>query len=221
MKYLILTVVLTVSLSSISQLRLGASSGYTRAWQSYGDVILPDEAITHIHGFNTEVQLYYRWNRFFSLGIEPAFTRRGAACVPGWNGGINPNPVFPGDSRFLLDYVEAPLMAQGNFGFFGNRFVVQPALGYGWSVMVNGREEVVNLETGDVENTRDMGIGQGTNLNRWDHGLHGALKIGWQFGRHVIFVESAYYFGLKDAEVWNTSRNRALNCNLGYRFSWN
>ena len=123
-----------------AQLSFGASSGYTRAWQNYGDVVLPDDAVTHIHGFNAEFQMYYQLNRFLSLGVEPAFTRRGAACVPGWNGGINPNPIFPGDSRFLLDYVEAPLMIQGNFGFFNNRFVVQPALGYGWSMMVNGRE---------------------------------------------------------------------------------
>ncbi|GAB5417132.1 MAG: hypothetical protein Crog4KO_19980 [Crocinitomicaceae bacterium] len=219
MKHLFPILILSLSFSASSQISIGASAGYTRAWQNYGDVVLPDDAVTHIHGFNSELQIYYRLNQFISLGVEPAFVRRGAACVPGWNGGINPNPVFPADSRFLLDYVEAPLMLQGNFSFFNQRLIVQPALGYGWSMMVKGREEVINLETGEVEITRDMGIGSGTNLNRWDHGLHGGLELGWQFGRHTIFTESSYYFGLKDAEVWNASKNRALNFNLGYRFN--
>lgn len=218
MRHLIFAVTLLTSVSVSAQWSVGASAGYTRAWQNYGDVILPDGAVTHIHGFNSEVQVYYNLNRFLSVGVEPGFTRRGAACVPGWNGGINPNPIFPGDSRFLLDYVEAPLMIQANFGMFNNRFTIQPSIGYGWAVMVNGREEVVNLETGEVEITRDMGIGQGTNLSRWDHGLHSSLKLGCQFGKHGFFAQSGYYFGLMDAEVWNTSKNRALNFNLGYSF---
>lgn len=221
MKHLIFAATLFVSASVSAQISVGASAGYTRAWQNYGDVVLPDDAVTHIHGFNSEVQVYYKLNRFISVGVEHGFVRRGAACVPGWNGLINPNPIFPGDSRFLLDYVEAPLMIQGHFALLKERFTIQSSLGYGWSVMVNGREEVVNLETGEVEITRDMGIGEGTNLSRWDHGLHGSLKLGWQFGKHEIFAQSSYYFGLKDAEAWNASKNRALNFNLGYSFQLN
>lgn len=218
MKQLFFAIALFASASVSAQISVGASAGYTRAWQNYGDVVLPDGAETHIHGFNSEVQVYYNFGRFLSVGVEPAFTRRGAACVPGWNGDINPNPIFPGDSRFLLDYIEAPLMIQGNFSFFNQRFNVQPALGYGWSFMAQGREEIINLETGEVVTTRDMGIGTGTNLARWDHGFHGSLKLGWQFGKHSVFAQSSYYFGLKNAEAWNTSRNRALNFNLGYGF---
>lgn len=218
MKHLVFAISLLASASVSAQLSVGASEGYTRAWQHYGDVVLPENAVTHIHGYNAELQVYYKLNRFLSLGVEPAFTRRGAACVPGWNGDINPNPVFPGDSRFLLDYVEAPIMIQGNFSLFEERFIIQPALGYGWSVMVQGREEVVNLETEEVVMTRDMGIGEGNNLSRWDHGFHGSLKLGWQFGKHGVFAQSSYYFGLMDAEAWNASKNRALNFNLGYSF---
>jgi len=220
MKQLIFAVTLFASASVSAQFSVGASAGYTRAWQNYGDVVLPDGAVTHIHGFNSDVQVYYRLNRILSVGVEPGFARRGAACVPGWNGGINPNPVFPGDSRFLLDYIEAPLMIQSNFELFNERFTIQPSLGYGWSLMVNGREEIVNLETGEVEITRDMGIGQGTNLSRWDHGFHGSLKLGWQFGKHGIFAQSSYYFGLINAEAWNVSKNRALNFNFGYTYQF-
>lgn len=218
MKRIILTLTLFVSLSSSAQLSIGASSGYTRAWQNYGDITLPDDAVTHIHGFNAELQVYYKFGRFLSVGIEPAFTRRGAACVPGWN--LPPEPLFDGDSRFLLDYVEAPVMIQGNFDFFNERLFVQPALGYGWSVMARATEEVVNLNTGDVEITREMPIGFNTNMNRWDHGFHGALKVGWKINRHSIFAQSSYYFGLRSAEIWNVSKNRALNLNLGYSFSF-
>lgn len=219
MKYIFLAIGLSLSISCSAQISVGASAGYTRAWQNYGDVVLPDDAVTHIHGFNSELHVYYKLNRFLSFGIEPAFARRGAACVPGWNGNINPNPVFPGDSRFLLDYLEAPIMIQGNVEFFSNRLFVQPALGYGWSAMINATEELINISTGEVESTRDMPIGMNTDFNRWDHGLHGALKVGWKIGRHSIFAASTYYYGFKNAEGWNTSKNRALNFNLGYSFS--
>ncbi|MCR9171276.1 MAG: hypothetical protein NXI10_02205 [bacterium] len=220
MKQLFVALLLVISTSASAQISVGGSAGYTRAWQNYGDVVLPDDAVTHIHAFNADVQVYYQVHPFISLGIEPGLSRLGAACVPGWNGGINPNPIFPGDSRFLLDYIEAPLMIQGNFKLFQDRFFIQPALGYGWSVMVKGREEVVNLETGEVEITREMSIGEGTNLSRWDHGFHGTLKLGWQMGKHSVFSQSGYYFGLRDAEAWNTSKNRALSVNLGYSYQF-
>jgi len=146
------------------------STAYKRAWQNYGSVPLPEDAVTHIHGFNAEVQAYYQPKPFISVGLEPAFARRGAACVPGWNQVID--PIFSGDSRFLLDYVEAPLMIQGHFYFFKRRFQIAPSIGYGWSAMVQAREDVINLDTDEIEITRDMEIGGISNLNSWDHWLH-------------------------------------------------
>ena len=86
---------------SNAQISIGIKGGYSRAWQNYGDVVVPDDAITHIHGFHANLQGYYAFNKYFQIGIEPGFARRGAACIPGWNGGINPNPIFPGDSKFF------------------------------------------------------------------------------------------------------------------------
>mgnify|MGYP006109898727 CR=1 FL=1 len=88
---------------SNAQISVGLKSGYTRTWQNYGDVVFPEGAKTHIHGFHVTATTYLNINRYIEVGIKPGFIRRGAACFPGWNVGINLNTVFPGDTKFILD----------------------------------------------------------------------------------------------------------------------
>ena len=80
-------------------------------------------------------------NKYIEFGVEPGFIRRGAACVPGWNGGINPEPIFPGDSKFVLDYIEMPIMAKFNLPLFKDKFEISGKAGYGGSMLVKSIRE--------------------------------------------------------------------------------
>lgn len=210
---------ITIANFSQAQLQFGAHSGYSRAWQNYGDVILPEAAVTHIHGFYAATTIDYKFKNVLSVGMEPGFARRGAACIPGWNGGINPNPIFEGDTRFKLNYIDIPVMLRANLNMFQNRLMITPSLGYGVAFLANGYEEIVNLESGDILYRGRLPIGRFSQIARFDHGAKGALNIGWNIGQHQIYAHGSFYFGLRDAERFNTSKNRAINLGLGYKFS--
>jgi hypothetical protein len=196
-----------------AQLSIGVKSGYTRAWQNYGDVIVPSDAVTHVHGFHATALTYWKFNRYFEIGIEPGFIKRGAACVPGWNQGINPNPVFPGDSKFLLDYIELPLMIKGNLPLFKGKLAIFGKLGYGNSILVNAiRENETSGERTDMTKSNQ--------IRRWDHGLYSSFGFGVNFKSSQLFVSSDYYYGLINAEGFTTSKNRSLNFSVGYSITF-
>jgi hypothetical protein len=198
-----------------AQISIGLKSGYTRAWQNYGDVVVPEDATTHIHGFHVTATTYLNINRHIEVGIEPGFIRRGAACFPGWNGGINPNPVFPGDSKFILDYIELPLMAKFKMPIFTHKFEVSGKVGYGASMLAYAvRENETSGERSDIE------LGKSSILNRWDHGIYSSVGFGYNFKSSQIYIGSDFYAGLRNAERFNSSQNRGLNFNLGYTYTF-
>lgn len=201
---------------STAQLTIGIKGGYSRAWQNYGDVIVPEGARIHIDGFHGNLQGYFALNNYLQIGIEPGLARRGAACIPGWNGGINPNPVFPGDSKFLLNYIELPLMIRGALPLITDRFNIFAKAGYGGAIIASGIRE--NEMTGERSKllVRDVL----SDLNTWDHGIYSSIGFTVNLKRSQIFMSSDYYFGLIDAERFSTSKNRALNFNLGYTYTF-
>jgi len=199
-----------------AQISIGLKSGYTRAWQDYGDVIVPEDAITHIHGFHVTATTYLKINKYIEVGVEPGFIRRGAACEPGWNQLTNPNPVFPGDTKLILDYIELPIMAKFNLPLFNDNFEIFGKAGYGGALIAKAVRE--NETSGD---RNDVDLGINSTLNRWDHGIYSSLGLGYNFKSSQVFINSDFYFGLRSVERFNYSRNRSLGFNLGYTYTFN
>jgi hypothetical protein len=214
-KHLLLLFSFLLAAQLHAQLSLGIQGGYTDAWQAYGDVDLPEDAQTHISGYHISALAYFQINKYLHVGAEPGFIKRGAACVPGWNGGAN--PVFEGDTKFLLSYVEVPLFVSGKIPLLKNKLEVFGKVGYGPSYMTTAFREEMDLGNLDPVTTRtEMDLGEFSVLNRWDHGIYGGLGLGFNFGNNQIFVASDYYMGFKDAERFNTSKNRGIDFSIGY-----
>ncbi|MEL6865683.1 MAG: outer membrane beta-barrel protein [Bacteroidota bacterium] len=192
-----------------AQLTFGVEGGYTRAWEDYGDIDLPNNAEIHIHSFNVSALAYYRIHRYISIGVEPGFIRRGAACEPGWQ------PIFDGDTKLLLNYVEMPLMCSANIPLFKSPFELMARTGYGASYLASAERQTMNFSDGSITPI-DVPLGAGSDFRRWDHGWYNSLGLAYSFGPHLIYLNSDFYFGLTDADRFNQSRNRNLNLNLGY-----
>lgn len=208
---------LVIAFISNAQISVGGHAGYTRAFQYYGNVPLPEDGVRHIHGHNVSISINQRLSPFFSFGFEPGLTRRGAACVPGWN--LQPNPIFRGDTRFKLDYLELPLHLQGHIAFGKGRFELSPSIGYSISSIVKGTREMVNLDTKEIIESGPLDIGRFSQIRRLDQGAIAGLRIARNIGRYQIYAKTSYYLGLRNVDRWNVSKNRALNVSIGYLFS--
>ena len=197
-----------------AQVSVGVKGGFTRAWQDYGDVQLPEDAETDIAGYNVSLLANYRISKFLSVGVAPGLVQRGAACVPGWQ------PIFEGDTKFFLQYAELPVMINADIPLISEKLTLTGSLGYGASAMVSAyREAEIFILPVEPPTRTPMEIGGDSFLNRWDHGAYANLALGYQINRHRIFLESGYYMGMVDADRFNTSKNRSLNFNVGYMIS--
>lgn len=198
----------------MAQISIGVKGGHTTAWPDYGDIQLPENADTKVKGYNVSLLGYYKVNRFLQLGIEPGFVNRGAACEPGWQ------PIFVGDSKLLLDYIEAPVFVSGHLPLLNDKLEIFGKVGYGWSMITSAMREQINFADGTKQTTKlDPDDPDSSSLNRFDHGLYGSFGIGYNLGTHQLFVESAYYHGLRDVDLFNASKNRSLNLNVGYKIN--
>ena len=216
LKYL-LPIIFLLSLQSLqAQISIGLKAGANRAWQDYGpDVPLPDGAETHIYGLNTSLTAYYDLGKYLSVGIEPGYVRRGAACEPGFIG------PFIGDTKLLMDYIQAPLMIAGKLPLLHERLEVFAKIGYGPSVIMAAAREEMILNGDDPATIRREDLSDFSSLNRWDHGAYGGLGFGVNLGPNQIFLESNVYAGFRDANTFNVSKNRSININLGVkRYVW-
>lgn len=194
-----------------AQFSLGIKGGYTVAWEYYGEILLPDDAEIDVRGFNISALAYYQLNRFLRVGIEPGYVQRGAACVPG------SFPVFRGDTKFYLDYAELPIMASFHLPILKNKFEISAKTGYGAAFLIKAIREQALFGPDEPPIREKMELGENSILNRWDHGFYGGIGIARNLGTHQIFLESDFYLGLVDAERFNTSKNRSIDLNIGYR----
>ena len=198
-----------IAYQASAQFSVGIRTAYTKAWQDYGDVELPDNAEVHVNGIQVSALAYFKISKFLSIGLEPGYAERGAACIPGFT-------TFESDTRFFLDYVEVPVMVLGKLPVYKNKFEVIGKAGYGPSYIVRGIREDTDLWSLNPPVESDIPLDGFSQFNRWDHGFYGGLALGFNFGQSKIFIESNYYYGLKDFDNLNTSKNRSLNLGLGY-----
>lgn len=194
-----------------AQTTVGLKGGYTSAWEYY-NTDLPDDAQITVNGTNISGMVYQRVGKHFQLGIEPGYVRRGAACVPGWQ------PIFRGDTKFFLHYAEAPVMFAYDTKVWKERIQITAKVGYGLSYLVKGMQEITPLPIADNDPLPRTSISKGRNgaLNAFDHGAYSGINVGVKLGPGRLFYETDFYFGLRNAEKWNTSKNRSLNYCLGY-----
>ena len=209
-KLIVLCFVLVISSSCFSQLSVGVKSGYTKAWDYYGNVNLPPDAEIHIHSRHLSLMAYKQMNERYSLGIEPGYIKRGAACVPGWI------PIFVGDSRIFVDYIELPVLINMNFNLIKNRLILRAKIGAGAAIGIHAEEEVTLIGSDDPPIVTEIDFRR---LNRWDYGLYNGLGLSYPIGNGELTIESSYYHGIRDLDPNTTSENRSFNLSLGYM--WN
>ena len=206
-----LFVLLTFAIQSMAQISVGINGGYTKAKEYYGDVFLPPNAETSVHCFNIHATGYYHFNSYISIGAEPGYAGRGAACVPGFL-----FPVF--DTKFYLNYAELPVLLKGSLPLFNNHLALFGKAGIGTSFLVSAFREDEDL-FGDLPTTRTkMPLDETGILNRWDFGAYAGTGIGYNFSGSQIYFAFDYYYGLVDAEKNNTSKNRCFNLGVGYSY---
>ena len=216
MKTVFTLLLICTSLVGYAQQTIGIKGGYTRAWEDYGSITLPDDAEIHISGFNVSALSYWRLSPHFSIGVEPGYVRRGAACEPGWWNDPN-DPGFNGDARLLLRFVELPVLLMFEKQVFGDKFKLLAKSGFGAAYLVRAVEEETDLSGDGDPVATVVDLKNDERLNRFDYGFYGNLGLAMPLKNgNSIFLEGGYYHGLKDADQFNTSKNRNVSLSLGY-----
>ena len=202
---------LFASITSISsaQISVGLKGGYTMAWEFY-NLELPEDAEITVNGINISGMVYKGFGKHWQVGFEPGFVKRGAACIPGWQ------PIFEGDTKFILNYVELPMMAAFNLPVMKGKMEVFGKAGYGISRLVTAFSQTILVTNEDPEPREPLPIGPRSIINPWDHGAYTGAGVRMQLGPGKLQLASDFYLGMRDAERWNTSKNRSVNVNLGY-----
>lgn len=216
-KKALLLIILFASIfqQGICQLEFGLKSGYANSWPGYGDIELPQNAETHVNGFNVSFFVGASFKNGFGLSTFPGFTKRGAACFPGWQ------PVFVGDSKVYLEYFEFPFLVHKKLSL--KLFSIVPGFGYGFSLL-NSASLQTEQEFADgirtVVSEIQVGNDSSRSFNRFDHGFYLNIRLEKKLMEyHFIFFDSSLFYGLKDYDKINTSKNRTLSLNLGFGYS--
>ncbi|MCH8331039.1 MAG: hypothetical protein IH946_06625, partial [Bacteroidetes bacterium] len=112
-----------------AQFSFGVRTGYIKAWENYGDVVLPPNAKIHVNRHYMSTLVNFEINKLFRVGIEPGYIHRGAACEPGFS--RIGTGEFTGETKLLLDYIEFPLMISAKLPVCKTKFEVFGKIGYG------------------------------------------------------------------------------------------
>ena len=196
-----------------AQFSFGIKGSYHQAWQEYGDDFGGNGTDLNVKGFSTSLVAYYWMDKYFSVGTEPGYIRRGAACEPGFF--IN-NPYLTGDATLYANYLTAPLLLRGNHSFFGGRMEAFVKCGGGASWLADGYREL-NLEWNpDGPQVQDIDFSEEPGLRRWDWGLNGGAGLSIRLGRGNLQVEYEVYRSLTDMNRQLTSKNRNAGFAVGY-----
>jgi len=86
--------------------------------------------------------------------------------------------------------------------------------GAGVSYAAQGTERVINFDTNETTDS-ELFIGRFNQVNRIDYGLYSSARINYKMQRVNVFISGDSYVGLRDADKFNTSKNRALSLNFG------
>ncbi len=226
LKQMIAFAFLAAPLFLTAQKTVGLKGGFTRAWQNYGPAVeLPDNAEVEVSGVNFSLMYYRKLAGRFTIGVEPGYIQRGAACEPGFFfpeipdanvGDISDS--FDGDTKLFLDYVELPLMVSLNIPIANDKMALIGKTGYGFSYLISAKREVIELGNDNGQMDK-LSFGKSSRMNRVDHGAYGALCISYKLSDLHILAEVTHYRAIIHAERFNFSRNRSASFNLGVYWS--
>ena len=195
---------------------LGAKGGATLGLMSFSPA--PKQAFTP--GVTFGVVARYMEENHFGLIAEVNMTQRG------WRENFEGAPFKY--SR-TLTYIQIPLMTHI---FFGNRHVkgffnLGPEVGYMLGSHISADFDYLNHASvpnfpGHNRVTEQMSM---EISNKFDYGI--AAGVGIEFvaaGRHSIFIEGRYYYGLGNIfpaakrDYFSASRTMAIEATVGYMF---
>jgi len=208
-KLLITLTFCLITIQISAQFSFGVRGGFIRAWEDYGEAELPDDAKIHVDGFQISALTYFALGEHFQIGAEPGYTQRGAACYPRFI-------IFNNDTKFLVNYLEIPMMISSKFTFFKEKISITGKLGYGPSFITSAFREVTRLSGDEPPTKIKLDVNDSSELKRWDHGMYGGLGVSLSTGLNRLFLETVYYRGLTDVDPNNASKNRSIQLGLGY-----
>lgn len=195
-----------------AQVTLGVKSFYNTAWQQYSEDLLILRQDVYIHNFGGGLTFQYAIDEHLSIGIEPGFVQRGAACLPGFN-----LPIGGIEATLVGSYIEAPLTLEGHLFAWQERVQFFAKAGAGYSYMIGGYRQI-DFQNPEVPAERtNLDFSQEPNLNRFDFGFYGSGGFGVKAGPGYITAECRYYHGMPNVDKNQESRNRAISYGLGYR----
>lgn len=197
-----------------AQVSVGLKTNYGTSWQEYGDLPINgfDQRINS-YGFAAEVA--FNWSSRFKIKASPGYSRRGAACVPGFA------ITFPGlidDATVYADYVDLPIMIEYSLPLL-SKFSVFAHAGAGVAYMVGGHQNTSFTDLTRPNERQPLDFSDDSIFNRFDMGLHGGIGFSYDLGPGSLRLSGDYYHGLVDVTTTNTSENRSLAVGLGYTVS--
>ncbi len=193
-----------------AQVELGLTGGYVKAWEEYQREDLPQDAPIHVEGFRVGLTAYADLNRFISIGTEPAYVQRGAACEPGF-------VIFNQDTKLSLNYAELPLHLRLRHQLFTPKLEVFASAGYSLSYLLDAEREVIDLSTKEVIFNEKLDL-ERANMHRIDHGLRAGGGLRYNFNRFALLAKYERYYALTDVDKSTTSRNREMGVTLGVTY---
>ncbi len=195
-----------------AQIRLGVNVFYNQAWQQYDESLLILRENVYIHTPGVSATVEYAIDQHFSLVVEPGFVQRGAACFPGFA-----LPIGGTEVTFVGNYIEMPVMVQGQLYAWQNKLQFFLQAGAGYSYMINAHREFDFQDPEAPAQRERVNFDQEPNVNRFDFGYYGGGGIGVKAGPGYLTAACRYYHGMPDVDDFQVSKNRALSFGLGYR----
>ncbi len=203
-----------LSYYSKGQVSVGFRASYGKAWEDYGDAVVPENAVTHIPACQLSGLLNFEAGKVFGIGIEPGFVRRGAACIPEF-------VTFTSDRKIMCNYAEMPLILTARTPVSNGKFEIFGKAGYGMSYMVSGSEVFIDRTGANDPNVVPFNFKNpfGINVHRWDNGIYVGLGIGYHLSFGQVFLETNGYMGMRNVSEYSTSKSRNIHVGIGYKIS--
>ena len=203
--YLPLSLAQTFAIGVRGGVNIGATE-YVDRLKAYKDVF-PLEAV------GVGIPIVARFSKGFALQIEPSFVQKGNSFYKAWldDKGV---PLNIDKTRFVLNYLEAPILAKWSYGssILGVDILAGPSIGYG----LGGYFAYGNRKTYTVESQSFSFKEEG--LRTPDVNLN--VGVGLHAGN--IFIDGRYQMGIVDIAVSDVIAqriyHRGWSLNIGCLF---
>jgi hypothetical protein len=206
--------ILAIMTSASAQTTIGLQVQGGEAWQYYGEEIAINGFDQRIPHYGWSVEVFHPLGEHFALGVAPGYSRRGAACFPGFAGNRVPSVA---DAALYANYLELPFLLKSSFPIAGRlKGVVQ--LGAGFSYLLDGHWKLSFSLIDTEPEKRPINFEDDDFLNRFDFAARGGLGFSYPLGPGALQLLGNYYHGFLDVNDNNTSLNRSWSVGLSYHY---